>query len=226
MQTLSTSGYSAHAQAHRRLVYSAAVGFLVAALLSRLDFATRTLIGWDAGVALFLFVIWRMMSSTTLSQLKRKAAQQDEGAAIILGVMSCANVASLFGVLSEATQARHASTAEAGLYLVVSLFTLVLSWLCMHVLFATRYAHRYYGDRGVFDEDCGGLIFPEAHAAPDYSEFLYFALCIGMTYQVSDIMTRSRGFRRMVMFHAALSFFFNTFVLALAVNLLSGFGTG
>ena len=225
MQTLPASAHSAHAQANRRLALSVIVGVLIAVSLARLDFATRALVGWDAGVAVLLFGIWRMMSNTTLSQLKRKAAQQDESAAIILGVMLCAIVASLFGVASELRQARQASAAQAGLYLFLSLATLVLSWLCMHVLFATRYAHRYYGDRSSFEPDCGGLIFPEAHAAPDYSEFLYFSLCIGMTYQVSDIMTRSRGFRRMVMFHGALSFFFNTFVLALAVNLLGGFGT-
>jgi uncharacterized membrane protein len=224
MQTLATTGFSAHAQAHRRLAYSAILGFLIAALLSGVDLATRALVGWDAGVAILLFGIWRMMSNTTLPQLKRKAAQQDESAAIILGVMICAIVASLFGVLSEAREARHASASQAGLHLGISLSTLVLSWLCMHVLFATRYAHRYYGERGMLEPDCGGLIFPEDDASPDYSEFLYFALCIGMTYQVSDIMTKSRGFRRLVMFHAAISFFFNTFVLALAVNLLSGFG--
>jgi uncharacterized membrane protein len=43
-----------------------------------------------------------------------------------------------------------------------------------------------------------------------------------MTYQVSDVMTCTRTFRRLVTFHGALSFFYNTFVLALAVNLFSG----
>ena len=221
MQTLSTTGYSARAQAHRRLGTSAAVGLLIAAGFSQLDFATRALVGWDAGVAVLLFGVWRMMANTTLAQLKRKAAQQDESATIILGVMICAIVASLFGVLSELKMARHASSSGAGLYLFLSLMTLVLSWLCMHVLFATHYAHLYYGDRSAFEPDCGGLIFPEPHAAPDYSEFLYFALCIGMTYQVSDTDIHSHLIRRTVLRHALLSFFFGTVILATTVNLVA-----
>jgi uncharacterized membrane protein len=88
------------------------------------------------------------------------------------------------------------------------------------MLFAIHYAHRYYGEPA--QEAGRGLIFPEPNAAPNYSEFVYFAFCIGMTYQVSDVMTCTRAFRRLVTFHGALSFFYNTFVLALAVNLFSG----
>jgi uncharacterized membrane protein len=43
-----------------------------------------------------------------------------------------------------------------------------------------------------------------------------------MTYQVADIMTGTRAFRSLITLHSALSFFYNTFVLALAVNLFGG----
>ncbi len=43
-----------------------------------------------------------------------------------------------------------------------------------------------------------------------------------MTCQVSDVQCTSRGIRRMVLAHGVLSFFFNTFILALAVNFVAG----
>ena len=43
-----------------------------------------------------------------------------------------------------------------------------------------------------------------------------------MTCQVSDIQVTSRAMRRMTLLHGVLSFFFNTVILALSVNLLAG----
>ena len=105
---------------------------------------------------------------------------------------------------------------------VLPLATVVLSWTCMHMLFATHYAHRYYGDNEGMEPSRPGLLFPEPNATPGYGDFVYFSFCIGMTYQVSDVMTVTRPFRNLVTIHGALSFFYNTFVLALAVSL---FGT-
>ncbi len=63
-----------------------------------------------------------------------------------------------------------------------------------------------------------GLIF-RATTHPDYRDFLYFSLVIGMTSQVSDVaITLSKVIRRMVAVHGVLSFFFNLTVLALTVN--------
>ena len=212
---------SLHRGAHLRLLFAIAVGAAAGALTPAEDWAIRGLIGWDAGVTALLMSIWHMMAKTTLEHLQVKAAQQDETAPVILGVMIAAVLASLGGVLVIIHDTRQAAAGVTAAYLVLlALGTLLLSWLCMNVLFAIHYAHLYYGDPA--QETGRGLIFPEPDAAPNYSEFVYFAFCIGMTYQVSDVMTCTRAFRRLVTFHGALSFFYNTFVLALAVNLFSG----
>jgi uncharacterized membrane protein len=224
MQSSILSLSSLNDRARLRLLLAAVIGLTIALFLVRMDFITRALIGWDAALVVLLLGAWRMMAKTTVSQLKRKAAQADESATIILGLMIAAIAASLVGVVGELRNARHAGEAQSILFVSLSLVSLVLSWFTMQVLFATHYAHRYYGDQAV-DSGDAGLSFPENGAAPSYSEFLYFALCIGMTYQVSDITTRTRAFRQLVAFHGATSFFFNTFVLALAVNLLSGLGS-
>ncbi len=65
----------------------------------------------------------------------------------------------------------------------------------MHTIFAFHYAHEYYGERR--DGKIGGLTFPD-DAKPDYWDFLYFSLVIGMTIQVSDVQITSKVIRRMV----------------------------
>ena len=54
---------------------------------------------------------------------------------------------------------------------------------------------------------------------PDYWDFLYFSTSIGATSQTSDVAIKSRALRRLVTLHAIVSFFFNTAVLALTVNI-------
>jgi uncharacterized membrane protein len=48
---------------------------------------------------------------------------------------------------------------------------------------------------------------------------MYFALVLGMTFQVSDVQITSRNFRRLASVHGLLSFLFNTIILALTVNI-------
>jgi uncharacterized membrane protein len=60
-----------------------------------------------------------------------------------------------------------------------------------------------------------------ARAQPDYWDFVYFSLVIGMTFQVSDVSVADRGTRRTVAVHGLLSFLFYTAIVALAVNIAS-----
>jgi uncharacterized membrane protein len=86
-----------------------------------------------------------------------------------------------------------------------------------------RYAHAFYGDSddpGVH-QHAGGLIFP-GDRLPDYFDFAYFSFVVGMACQVSDVQITSRRMRRLTLAHSVLSFGFNTLVLALLINTVSG----
>ena len=69
-------------------------------------------------------------------------------------------------------------------------------------------------------EYSAGSLFP-GEKEPDYWDFLYFSLVIGMTSQVSDVAVTSKVIRRVVALHGVLSFFFNLTILALTVNMIS-----
>jgi uncharacterized membrane protein len=62
------------------------------------------------------------------------------------------------------------------------------------------------------------LKFPN-DAAPDYWDFIYFSLVIGMTSQVSDVSVSSKAMRRTVVAHGIITFLFNAALLALTVNI-------
>jgi uncharacterized membrane protein len=65
------------------------------------------------------------------------------------------------------------------------------------------------------------LVFP-GDRPPDYFDFAYFSFVIGMCCQVSDVQITSRRMRRIALFHSVLSFGFNTMILALLINTVSG----
>jgi uncharacterized membrane protein len=61
------------------------------------------------------------------------------------------------------------------------------------------------------------LLFPETKE-PGAWDFLYFSFVVGMTAQVSDVQVVSTAIRRVTLAHGILSFFINTIIFALAVN--------
>ena len=64
----------------------------------------------------------------------------------------------------------------------------------------------------------GGLDFPGG-LSPDYWDFFYFALVLGMTFQVSDVQITSRKLRRLAAAHGLIGFLFNAVIIALTVNI-------
>lgn len=96
--------------------------------------------------------------------------------------------------------------------------SIVLSWLYLNMIFALHYAHGYYSHRNALHK---GLDFP-GKEDPDYWDFAYFALVLGMTFQVSDVQIVSRRMRRTALVHSVIAFFFNVFIIAISVNVAAG----
>lgn len=97
------------------------------------------------------------------------------------------------------------------------LSSLILAWLFANTIFALHYAHLYYRQSGA--GDARGLDFPET-ATPNYWDFLYFSLTLGMTFQTSDVTINGGHMRRVVLVQTVAAFFFNMGVLAFAINTL------
>ena len=195
------------------------VGLSVAAMLpADWRMSTRLLAGWNVGIALYLVLIQSVIWRCDVAQLRRRAKEQDEGGFAILLLSMAATLASLVAIVFELGGTKQAGNAYAVVHVLLAMTTTVLSWLFMHTIFSLHYAHEYYGEGR--DKKLGGLNFPGENE-PDYLDFLYFSLVVGMTSQVSDVAITSRSIRRVAALHGALSFFFNLTVLALTVNMIS-----
>jgi uncharacterized membrane protein len=193
-----------------------------------MQLSTRILFAWDIGVIIFLSLVWVMMMRATTQRMQRSAQRQDESRWTILGVIVAAACASLLAIGFMLSKNKDVSDSILKLHIILTLVTIVVSWLLIHTMFALHYAHLYYqpnSDRGAFLEEnrtClpNALDFPR-EKQPDYWDFLYFSLGIGMTCQVSDVPINSRLLRRLVLIHEVLTFFFNTVILALAINIVA-----
>ncbi|WP_375461711.1 DUF1345 domain-containing protein [uncultured Enterovirga sp.] len=172
--------------------------------------ASRLLVGWDAGIGLFLVLGWAMMARSGQADIQRRADREDAGAAAVLVLTMVGAVASLVAIAVELRGIK--GSPEAG-RLALAGATILLSWLFVHTMYALHYAHDYYAG----EDDRGGLKFP-GDAKPDYWDFMYFAFNLGAAAQTSDVMIEAKRMRRFVLAHTILSFLFNTTILALAIN--------
>jgi len=199
--------------AHKRLFISAATG-LITTLVLPATLITRVLIGWDIGVLIYLVAVAVVMTQcSAASAMKSNAAAQDEGAWAILILTVGAGLASLIAIFAELAAIAR-TDPHYGIYVTLAIGTVVLSWTFIQTIFALHYAHEFYGT----GEHKNGLRFP-GDAAPDYWDFIYFSFVVGMTFQVSDVAVMHKMVRRTVVAHGALSFFFTTAVVAMAVNI-------
>jgi uncharacterized membrane protein len=199
--------------AHKRLFLSAALGLFVTLVLPA-TLITRMLIGWDTGVLIYLVAAAVVMTQcSAASAMQNNAAAQDEGGFAILVLTAAAGLASLIAIFAELADIAR-TDPYYGIYITLAISTVVLSWTFIHTIFALHYAHEFYGT----GEHKNGLRFP-GDAAPDYWDFIYFSFVVGMTFQVSDIAVMHKMVRRTVVAHGALSFFFTTAVVAMAVNI-------
>jgi uncharacterized membrane protein len=208
------------ARLHVRLLISIAVGMSVTLGLSTTGWsmATKLLLGWDIGVLLYLALVHQLMVTCGVAEIRRRAAEDDEGAVALLILTGLSALAIMGAIVAELGIAKSSGQPASGIGIAIAMVTIVVSWAFVHTIFALHYAHEYYGERG--DKKIGGLDFP-GKLEPDYWDFLYFSLVIAMTSQVSDVTITSRVIRHIVTVHGALAFFFNVAVFALTVNIIS-----
>jgi uncharacterized membrane protein len=204
--------------ARPRLYSSLIVGSLVvAATPAVLKLSVRLLIGWDAAIILYQALAFAMMARSGEDLIRRRAVQHDAGRWAILSVMTLAALASMFAIGQILGSLKEMTSTQIGLHLALSGVTIVGSWVFVNTIFSQIYAHEYFGPHRPAAA-APPLDFP-GEEEPDYWDFLYFSMVIGMTCQVSDVPVRTRVLRRIVTVHSVIAFFFNTVILALSVNI-------
>ena len=204
-----------------RMMFSIAVGIVAYVLLGQASLngtATRVLLAWNCGALTYLVAAGHLMFSSTHESMRRRALAQNDGEWVIMALGLISAFTCLLGVVSELAEAKSAGGHARLAHMGHAVLTLATSWLFTQVMFAQQYAHDYYA--ALEHGQPGGILF-QHEARPDYMDFLYMACVIGATSQTADVSLTSRYMRRIGLLHCLVSFFFNTTVLALTVNMAS-----
>jgi uncharacterized membrane protein len=193
---------------HGRFYFAFVIGMLVVALgwLQGFSPVLCLLSGVNSFFILYLVMMAGLVRKLDIDTIRRNAAKDDEGLALILAL-------ALVAVLGSLTAIGLALNAEGTGIVgrIAALLCLPLGWTTIHVLAAFRYAHLHY------QNDTPGMVFPGT-VQPGIWDFLYTSFTIGMTTQVSDVEVMTTEMRRAILLHGVASFFYNTGILALAVN--------
>lgn len=192
-----------------------ALGTVVWALTHKLPPELRLVAAGDAAFLFYLVTMGMLATRLTPESMRERASFDDEGVAVIVLITLAAigiSMASIFAILNK---------DDRELYLLLfTILSVPLGWLTFHTVVAFHYMNLFY-DRHEGGRDAGGLKFPGT-PEPRAWDFLYYSFVVGMTAQVSDVQVESSTIRRVTLFHGIVSFFFNTVLLALAVNVAAG----
>ena len=177
---------------------------------------------WDVYAIVVVLMAWATICTANPRTIQRRARLQDSSRTLIFAFIIVAACMSLLAVILVLRE-HQALQKTGGLHLFTAALAVIESWLLIHTMFTLRYAHVFYRSEQEADVEGsgGGLTFPGG-LNPDYQDFAYFSFIIGMTCQVSDVNITSRSMRRLALLHGLLSFAFNTVILALSINIISG----
>ena len=168
----------------------------------------------DIAALVFIAGVWLSVGRADAAATARIARAEDSSPVAAESVLLGAGAASLVAVASTLSQASAVSSPARGLLTALAVGSLALAWTSVHTVHVLRYARLYYS------QPEGGIDF--GGQAPDYSDFAYLALTIGMTFQVSDTELTARRVRRVALHHALLSYLFGAVILAITVNSVAG----
>ncbi|MHB8284218.1 MAG: DUF1345 domain-containing protein [Caulobacteraceae bacterium] len=204
-----------------RTLAAGAAGMAAGLIASRsgLALGAAGLTGWNVAAVLFLLPTGKILLFDGPAEVRERAGREDENRAVMMSLIIAAVVTSLGGIVLALHDSKGAHASHPAWLLALSISTLVFNWLIVQSLFALHYAHRYFGDRdndGTADE---GFVF-QGDKPDTYRDFVYVAICMGATCQVSDFSTTNAKFRNLVSVHAIIAFVFNTMVLALGINII------
>jgi uncharacterized membrane protein len=202
------------ARARNRVGIAAAGGlavFGVGALFTAWQVAL--LAGWST--AGLVFVVWAVTALWSLDgeQTAQVSTREDNSRPLADLLLLSAATGSLAAIGLGLVKAGASKGAAQALITALAVLTVATSWAVVHTVFALRYARLYY--------TAGGGVDFNDDDDPDYRDFAYLALTLGMTFQVSDTDLTTKTIRRTATRHALLSYLFGAVILGVVINVVA-----
>ncbi len=205
------------------LLIALGMGLVVMALLpGSMTLASRVTLGWAVTAFCTLACVYFLTKRGDPEILKKRARRYDPtlfGHALFIVLGSSASIVTTIWTLKVGGSLEE---GEQLFHLLLAVCTIFITWFAVHSIFALHYAHLYYGEGADKGGPRGGFNFPRDEGdqtQPAYADFLYFAICAGMTFEASDVQVTQRRMRKWVTFHTVLAFLYNSVLLALLVDI-------
>jgi uncharacterized membrane protein len=210
--------------AHYRLMMALVVSVIVFFIfLNRLTVPELALVTWIACASTIIIFNWIIILTSHPREVRKIAKLQDSSRTFLFAFIITASIVSLAAIIFLLKSPKGISETGKNEHILLAIGAVAISWWLVHTVFSLRYAHLFYDtdtdDGGT--KKGGGLDFPDTKE-PDFLDFIYFGFVVGMTFQVSDVQITDRNIRRLCLLHGLISFAFNTAIVALSINVISG----
>lgn len=180
--------------------------------------STHLLVAWNVGAWAYLVLMMQFFRRPRADpRVDARPEDENQGVLVLLGVIAAA--ASLAAIVWELGPVKNLSGLPKAEHLALVGASVLSAWTFIQVLFAIHYAGVYFA--AVIDGEPGGLEFPRT-PDPGWTEFVYQAFTVGCTFASSDTNVASTRMRRVCVIQGVVAFFFNTIILALAINIAAG----
>lgn len=204
--------------------------------------AVALLAGW--GVLALVIVTWVLLEVWPMGAgaTREHATAEDLGRRTARLVATIGSVISLSAVFAVVVQSKSQHGVAGYVLAGVAVVSIVASWALIQVNYMLHYARMYYAPAGFTDQErfvidsadddalevdstsseiARGIIFNQQQD-PEYTDFAYFSVGLGMTYQVADTNVSSNAIRRSVIGQTLLAYLFGAGILATVINLIAG----
>jgi uncharacterized membrane protein len=198
----------------RKALVSGLVGLVVAVvpvLFGAPELAP--LVGWVVAGGVFLAWAWGKALRAGPDQTRELALHEGRSRRLVDSLIIGATFISLVAVVFALLRSQQKDPIGV-IAAILAALGVVVAWALVNTVYAFKYARMYYHDERhgfQFDQD----------EDPSYSDFAYAAFAMGMSYNASNVNQWSTPSRRIALGHALLAYFFGTFVVAVAINLVT-----
>jgi len=218
---MKTTHWSQHwhyiSASHRLLIIAIAGAVAFFTLSSTPSAMVRLALAWIIASNLYVLSTFLMMYFSTKENIAHLSEKEDDGAIFILLTTLLGSIISLVVIVMIMTDIKSLIISDTAKEIGLVLLTYISSWFLIHTAFTLHYAHVYYQDYEKTKQP--PLLFPST-LNPNYVDFLYFSLIVGMTCQTADVNIASTRMRCLAMIQGLTAFLFNTTLLVLTINLI------
>jgi len=211
--------------ARSRMYLSLAVAALTFLLGSRLVHPWSALVlTWIVAAVSWVSLVVVMMNQVPASETAERSQLHDPRSGLMLLVTVVVSVVSLGALAYMVANLQGRPAIDQTLHTVVSVIAVFTSWVFLHTRFGLYYAHVYYNKAGAIPPQpyAKGLEFQGEQGPSEgpftFWDFMYVSFTVAMTAAVSDVNVTSHTMRRLILFHALVSFLFYTVILGLVLN--------